>query len=83
MGKEFRFNRWKAAQEEKQRKAEAERKAAHARKRIEQIRSLVRLLEQVAIGRREGRETSLVRSREIERWLRPSSVKDRTRGRER
>ncbi|SON58428.1 hypothetical protein HDIA_P0019 (plasmid) [Hartmannibacter diazotrophicus] len=33
MGKAFRFNRWKAAQEEKQRKAEASRKAAHAKKR--------------------------------------------------
>ncbi|RFB90343.1 hypothetical protein B5K11_20020 [Rhizobium leguminosarum bv. trifolii] len=82
-GREFRFNRWKAAEEAKQRKAEAERKAAHARKRVEQIRSLVKLLEGVATGRRQGRETGLVRAREVEGWLRQSSMRENGRGRKR
>ncbi|MBB3967162.1 MobQ family relaxase [Rhizobium metallidurans] len=80
MGKQFRFNRWKAADEEKQRKALAEKKAVHARKRLAQIRALLKGLEMaLALGNRR-RETGLVRAREVAGWLRPSRSVSRSRG---
>ncbi|UIK04826.1 MobQ family relaxase [Neorhizobium galegae] len=82
-GREFRFNRWKAAEESKQQKAEAERRAAHARKRIEQVRFLLKELERFAGGKRRGRESGLVRTREVEGWVRAALARDRGQGRER
>ncbi|OHV78401.1 MobQ family relaxase [Rhizobium sp. LCM 4573] len=69
-GREFRFNRWKAAQEDKQRREAAERRVAHARKRLDQIGQLLRELERAATGTSQRYERSLIRAREVERWVR-------------
>ena len=79
-GKAFRFQRWQAAQMDKQRQEDARRKAAHARKRAEQLRSLVKVLEGLVQGIARGREASLIRQREVERWL---QTLPRTRDRDR
>lgn len=86
-GKEFRFQRWKAAQEAKAQEAERAAKVAHARKRIAQIRSLLEFLERLSIITGRRRELGLRRSREIEHWMRelhrgwrgPSRSQGRTR----
>lgn len=79
-GAQFRFNRWKAAEEEKQRKALADKKAAHARKRLAQIRTLLRGLEMALATGTQRRETGLIRSREVSGWLRPDRSAGRQRG---
>lgn len=80
MGKEFRFQRWKAAQERKQREEEARRKAAHARQRVEQLRALIRMVDGITRGLQRGQEASLARSREVAAWLRSAAERDRSRG---
>ncbi|WP_050746794.1 MULTISPECIES: MobQ family relaxase [unclassified Shinella] len=83
-GKKFRFDRWKAAEEEKARKAEAARIEAHARKRREQLQGMLRMLEQIIAGKARTREDGLVRQREVEGWLREAGRDWRERdGRER
>ncbi len=69
-GPTFRFNRWKAAQEEKERKELAARKVAHARKRLDQIAQLLKELERSATGANLRYERSLIRAKEVERWVR-------------
>lgn len=71
-GPEFRFQRWKKAEAERQRQEEARRKVVHARRRIEQLKTLVRLVESLSVGLGRSREAGLVRSREVEGWLRAS-----------
>lgn len=86
-GKEFRFQRWKVAQDAKTEAAERAAKVAHARKRIAQIRSLLGFLESLSILTGRRRELGLRRSREIEGWMRelrrgrrgPSRSQGRTR----
>lgn len=68
-GREFRFNRWKAAEAEKAKKAEAQRRTEHARKRLTQLRALLKILEGVATTGARHRERGLVRAREIEGWM--------------
>ncbi|MCD7111822.1 MobA/MobL family protein [Rhizobium sp. DKSPLA3] len=68
-GKEFRFNRWKAAEAEKAALAERQRQAAHARKRLEQLKSLVSLFQGVGARGAQRRETILGRAREVESWM--------------
>jgi hypothetical protein len=63
-GKQFRFARWKAAQAEK----EAARKAAHARKRVQQLRSLMLSLEALLTGQTRERERRLARARQVSTW---------------
>jgi len=70
MGKGFRFDRWKAAQEQKERKAEAERRAAHAQRRLGQLRGFLKELEMIIAGTSRTREAGLVRAREVEGWVR-------------
>lgn len=83
-GKKFRFDRWKAAEEEKVRKAEAARIEAHARRRREQLQGFLRELEQILAGKTRTREQGLVRQREVEGWLRDAGRDWRERdGRER
>nr|WP_280952624.1 MobQ family relaxase [Neorhizobium alkalisoli] len=69
-GPAFRFNRWKAAQEDKQRRETAARKVAHARKRLDQITQLIKELERAATGANHRYERSLIRAKEVERWVR-------------
>lgn len=85
MGKEFRFNRWKAAEEAKQRKAQAERRRAHALKRKAQAEAIGRLLADLLSGGRTARERSKARQREAEAWraMKPDTGRDRTRSRTR
>lgn len=74
-GREFRFRRWQAAMEEKQRREKAE----HARRRFRQLVTMMRQLEDaLRLGTRQ-RERGLVRIRELERWVAPVRVKTRTR----
>lgn len=68
-GKEFRFQRWKTAEAEKIRQAEIARQAAHARKRLGQLRDLLKALENVARLGTRRREQGLVRAREVEGWI--------------
>jgi hypothetical protein len=68
-GKAFRFSRWKAAEAEKAAQAEAQRKRDHARKRLTQLRNLLKMLEGVVATGTRHRERSLVRAREIEGWM--------------
>jgi hypothetical protein len=82
-GKGFRFERWKAAQEEKQRKAEAAQKAAHVRKRVQQLRSFLRALEMIIMGRSQAREKGLSRAREVNAWREPFRDTGRGRGQSR
>ncbi|WP_158665270.1 MobQ family relaxase [Ensifer adhaerens] len=69
MGPTFRFNRWKAAQEKKERNELAARKVAHARKRLDQIAKLLKELERAATGTTLRYERSLIRAKEVERWV--------------
>jgi len=69
-GSTFRFNRWQAAQEEKQRRDAAARKIAHARKRMAQIAQLLKELERAATGANRRYEQGLIRAKEVERWIR-------------
>jgi hypothetical protein len=73
MGKRFRFDRWKAAEEEKACKAEAERKAAHAARRLGQLQRLLREWQMIIAGQTRRREEGLVRAREVEGWIRQAS----------
>lgn len=82
-GSAFRFNRWKAAQEDKQRREAAARKVAHARKRLDQIGQLLRELERAATGANHRYERGLVRAKEVERWVRRIRHGDRTASRRR
>lgn len=83
MGREFRFNRWKAAEEEKLRRIAAARKAVHARKRLAQLRDLLKLLDRMRLGSTRARETALVRSRDVEAWVRVLKIDRRNPGRTR
>src|SRR5690606_9676960 len=84
MGRQFRFNRWKAAQEERERKAEAERRRADAQKRRDQAAAIGRRLADILSGGRAGREATLRRRREVEGWVvSRTPTRDRTRGRTR
>ncbi|WFU01935.1 MobQ family relaxase [Rhizobium sp. CB3171] len=82
-GPKFRFNRWKAAQEDKQRREEATRKVAHARKRLEQIAQLLKELERAATGVNRRYEQGLIRAKEVERWVRRVRHGDRAASRRR
>lgn len=85
LGAEFRFNRWKAAEEAKARKAEAARKRAHALKRKQQAEAFVRMLADILSGGRTAREKAQARQRDVKRFLAPERGRgvDRTRGRRR
>ncbi|WP_168208210.1 MobQ family relaxase [Agrobacterium sp. T29] len=78
MGRTFRFNRWKAAQEDKQRREAAARKVVHARKRLTQIAQLLKDLERAATGANRRYEQGLIRAKEVERWVRQVRHGDRT-----
>lgn len=80
-GKTFRFERWKAAQEEKARRVEAERKAAHARKRLAQLQQMMKALERAIAGGNRVRERGLERIRELEAWARLDQLRTRIRSR--
>jgi hypothetical protein len=69
-GPKFRFDRWKAAQEDKRRTEEAARKVAHARKRLDQIKQVLRELERAATGANRRYEQGLIRAREVQHWVR-------------
>ena len=81
-GGQFRFQRWKAAEEEKQRRAKAE----HARKRFQQlVQMMTRLEDMMRLGGVQ-RERGRTRMRELEGWARLAQprgkrrAKGRTRG---
>lgn len=82
-GPTFRFNRWKAAQEDRQRRETAERKVAHARKRLAQIAELLKELERAATGANRRYEHGLIRAKEVEGWVRRVRHGDRTASRRR
>ncbi|MGO7367096.1 MobQ family relaxase [Rhizobium leguminosarum] len=89
-GSSFRFNRWKAAEAEKARQAEMQRRADHARKRLAQLRTLLKGLEAFVTLGRQRREAGLHRAREIERWVEAATrvrsrqkVRGRSRGQSR
>ena len=79
-GRKFRFDRWKAAEEDKQRRQRAE----HARRRFNQLVTMMRQLEDLMRLGGNRRERGLVRVRELEGWgrlARPRTRKgDRKRG---
>lgn len=82
-GSAFRFNRWKAAQEDKQRREAATRKTVHARKRLDQIAQLLKELERAATGTNRRYERSLIRAKEVEHWVRQVRHGGRTASRRR
>lgn len=61
-GSHFRFNRWKAAEEEKQRRL----KAQHARRRFQQLVMMMKRLDDFLRLGGKQREKGLVRMREVE-----------------
>jgi hypothetical protein len=65
-GSQFRFNRWKAADEEKQRRQKAE----HARKRFRQLVGMMKQIEDLMRLGGVQRERGRVRIRELEGWAR-------------
>ncbi|OBQ66499.1 hypothetical protein EFV37_35850 (plasmid) [Mesorhizobium loti] len=81
MGKEFRFNRWKAADAAKQSEAAMRQRAAHARKRLQQLESVMKLLEGILTTTTRRREIGLVRVREVEGWIRSVRSRGRPSGR--
>lgn len=74
-GKGFRFDRWKAAQEERQRREKAE----HARRRFRQLVQMMKQLEELMGMGRVQRERGLGRIREIEGWARLAQPSARSR----
>jgi hypothetical protein len=70
MGRQFRFNRWKAAEEDKRRRDEAARKVAQAKKRLSQIAAILKDLELAISGANRQYERGLIRAREVEGWMR-------------
>jgi hypothetical protein len=74
-GKGFRFERWKAAQEERQRREKAE----HARKRFQQLVRMMKQLEELMGMGRVQQERGLGRIREIEGWARLAQPRARSR----
>lgn len=74
-GKGFRFDRWKAAQEERQRREKAE----HARRRFRQLVQMMKQLEELMGMGRAQRERGLGRIREIEGWARLAQPRVRSR----
>lgn len=76
-GRQFRFDRWKAAEEEKQRRLKAE----HARKRFQQLVRMMKELENFLSLGGVSRERGLLRIRELEGWARLAQPKQRDRGR--
>lgn len=74
-GKQFRFERWKAAEEEKQRRQKAE----HARKRFQQLVRMMKQLEDLTRLGGVQRERGLGRIRELEGWAK--LAQPRARGR--
>lgn len=65
-GSQFRFNRWKAADEQKQRRQKAE----HARKRFQQLVGMMKQLEDLMRLGGLQRERGRARIRELEGWAR-------------
>ena len=83
-GGQFRFDRMKAAQAERERKAEAARKHAHAAMRVAQVQRIIAMLMEALSGGRKAREHVLGRQRQVAGWSRPQvRGQDRTRGRRR
>lgn len=74
-GKQFRFQRWKAAEEEQQRRQKAE----HARKRFQQLVTMMKQLEDLVRLGGLQRERGRGRIRELERWARLAQPKSRRR----
>jgi hypothetical protein len=74
-GGQFRFNRWKAAEEEKQRRLKAE----HARKRFQQLVRMMKQLDELMRLGNVRRERGLGRIRELEAWARLAQPRDRSR----
>lgn len=67
-GSQFRFNRWKAAEEQKHRRQKAE----HARKRFQQLVGMMKQLEDLMRLGGLQRERGRARIRELEGWSRQS-----------
>lgn len=65
-GRKFRFDRWKAAEEDKQRRQRTE----HARRRFNQLVTMMRQLEDLMRLGENRREHGLIRVRELEGWTR-------------
>lgn len=80
-GKRFRFERWKRAQTDKERRAERERKVAHARRRLDQLQKLLKITEGLLQVTGKRRELCLVRRREVEGWVRAIKSRGRPPGR--
>jgi len=81
-GPAFRRERAIAAAEARQKREEEAKKLAHPRKRQQQIRRLIADLGMVLAGLRNGREGSLERRRELERWIvLPGRERELSRGR--
>jgi len=80
-GREFRFLRWQAAKAEQVRKAEQARRLAHARKRLEQARAIMKLMNELTRVLSFRREKGLLRTREVEGWIRNVRPRDRSRSR--
>lgn len=75
-GASFRFQRWKAAEEEKQRRLRAD----HARRRYQQLVRMMKQLEDVLHQGGQRREKGLARLRELEGWTRLSRPRRPGRG---
>ena len=74
-GKQFRFQRWKAAEDEKQRRQKAE----HARKRFRQLVGMMKQLEDLMRLGGVQRERGRLRIRELEGWARLAQPRTRSR----
>lgn len=74
-GSQFRFNRWKAAEEERQRRQKAE----HARKRFRQLVGMMKQLEDLMRLGGVERERGRKRIRELEGWVRLAQPRGRSR----
>ena len=74
-GSQFRFNRWKAAEEQKRRRQKAE----HARKRFQQLVGMMKQLEDLMRLGGLQRERGRKRIRELEGWARLAQPRARSR----
>lgn len=78
-GRKFRFDRWKAAEKDKQRRQRAE----HARRRFNQLVTMMRQLEDLMRLGANRRERGLLRVRELEGWARLAQPRTRSRNQSR
>lgn len=83
LGAEYRYKRWQAAKDDKERRRIAEQSRRHAQMRQEQLARLLRRLEDMLTGGKGSREAVLRRQRQVAGWReagKARSARHNTRG---